>query len=58
MKIRPVVPCGRTDRHSEDNSCFAQFCERTIKKKRTGYRQTHHSVREPAAERAVNQLSG
>jgi len=24
-----VVPCGRTDRHDEANSCFSQFCERS-----------------------------
>jgi len=25
---KPVVPCGRTDRHDEANSGFSQFCER------------------------------
>jgi len=49
---------GQADRHEEDISCFAQFCERAIKKKGTGYRQTLRNVREPAAKRAVNQLSG
>ena len=24
-----VVPCGRTDRHDEADSCFSQYCEHT-----------------------------
>jgi hypothetical protein len=28
VKIRPVVPCGWTDRHDEANIRFSQFCER------------------------------
>jgi len=28
MKIRSVVPCGRTDRNDETISRFSQFCER------------------------------
>ena len=28
MKIRLVVPCGKTDRHYYANSGFTQFCER------------------------------
>jgi len=34
-----VVPCKRTDRQDEANSCFSQFCEIALKKSYQHFRK-------------------